>query len=88
MEQRHEWDDHTLKLVRTLWGFLIATIMISGALFFVLPELINDNDFSRYDLGAVFGVILIGVAVALPSLAMELLGRAVVAIKTWRGNSK
>lgn len=82
--RHHKWDEHTLTLVRTLWGLLIATIIIAGSLFFVVPHLMEDG-FSRDDIGFVVVLVVLAFVMALPTVFMEALGGAVEAVKAWKG---
>jgi len=79
-----KWDSSTLKAVQAIWALFIATVIIGAALFYVLPHLLEDGQFSRDDVYFVAGLILLGVVVALPGQMMQLIGKGVTAFKAWK----
>lgn len=78
------WPKGTLKLVQGLWAMLIATLMIYGAIFEILPHLLEDGAFTTEDLYLVGGLVAVALLAALPGVWMELLGNSIVAYREWR----
>lgn len=83
-----KWDATTLKIVQAVWAMFIGTVMIGGALFYVLPHLLEDGAFSRDDLYLVGGLIVVSLVMALPSVLMQVVGNLVTGLKAWRNGSK
>ena len=84
---KNGWSDGTLTTVRALWAMLIATVMISGAMFYVLPHLSEDG-LTRDDAWIFGGLVLVAFVMALPHVFMQAIGGVVGAYRTWRANGK
>lgn len=86
MGDHDRWDEHTRTAVRLIWALAFGSALSLAAIFFVLPQLGDDGDLSKWDM-ILFAVVFMGGAmIAFPKPVMDGIGAAVNALRTWRKN--
>lgn len=84
MSASKKWDKATLKIVQGFWALLMATVMISAAIFYVFPHLMEDEQLTSDDIGLLSGMVVVAIVIAIPSVSMQVLGGIVNAWRSWR----
>ena len=78
-----QWSDSTRKQVQAIYGMGVGGFLIVAGVWFI-PNVLEDG-LTRDELILVGGVCIGGgIAVALPSLAQQYIGKGIEAYKSWK----
>ncbi len=84
---RKTWDVITKGLVLVLWGLGAGSVVIWQTFEVVWPH-IAEGGVTRVEAGLMIGLLIFGAAVAVPTVAMQLLGMLVEGVRAWRREDK
>ena len=70
------WPESKLQVLQIIWFMLVGTLLILGAMFWLIPHLSEDQILSRDDIYVVAGFVLFGCFVAVPDKIFRRLGMA------------
>lgn len=81
---RIEWDAETRAAVKAGWLMLVGTVVLLGAMFWMIPHLAEDGALTRDDLYVVAGFVCVSLALGFPDRVHQILGWAIQGLREWR----